>query len=117
MKPQKNPTKVDRVLGLLLHLRNFFYTPNRWLKGELKGPSGRVCLLGGLEEVMNRSKVDPNLGDRFIITAELEAAIKRNYGHRYSHVPDFNDDGRTKFKDVQKVIDDAIEHRQKKLAH
>lgn len=80
-------------------MQQLFSKRRRWVKGMTADGHGRYCLLGGLDRVYPfGSPENKRALDR------LWRTIDRLFPGRFNDPVLFNDDSRTRFTDIQKVI-------------
>lgn len=85
----------------LQKLNQFFSHHNKWVKDDYTSRDGkRCCLLGACQRIDNYAMVPSK------IRISSEKLIVKACGGK--DIASFNDDKKTKFKDVKKVIRKAI---------
>lgn len=111
--------QAKTTLSYLKRVRKFLKKPERWAQGALaRNNAGYTvdavsadatcfCMLGALDHVRNGADYDTYNA----VCAVIVGAVPRRFGDIIS----FNDDEKTKHKDVLKVLDRAVRKVEKKL--
>ncbi len=68
-----------------------------WMKGNYNNRHGRYCLLGAIERCYSTYEKEMEVQDKIM------SYLVDHYD--YGSIEDFNDDPRTTFKDVRRVIE------------
>ncbi len=114
-------TKKQEVREVLIAVDKLFTTEEQWTKGRFAGSKAsntvktfsraaiKWCLTGGVDKVMGKAQ-DSEV--RYAVSEKLTRAIKKLYPKRFDKfvsMVGFNDNKRTTFKQLKRVLKKAIE--------
>lgn len=98
--------KRKKLHEIFVATRKLLGVKKRWIKGMAHDGSDGYCLMGGLAKI---AKGNPNHTVPADIEQQIVDCVMARFPDRLRFgVSDFNDDAKTTYKDVLKVLDCAI---------